>query len=181
MTNSVSFLNANQQFPSSQGEDDKYWIAVNVASSYEQVGGTRYKLMNAKNVWSIESVTELYYRRYQGRKCAFELYVNDDSSWLFNVKTEKNRDLCFNSIIDAAPNLIDDASTFKNPKKAIKSSKIHHKWCSRQISNFEYIMRINLLSGRSFQDLEQVLTVYTIVCNMHCLKLTHSIRLYHGF
>ena len=162
--NSTSFERAQKQFRSGCGEDDKYWLAVNVASSYEQVGGTRYKLMNAKNVWTIDMVTEIYYRRYQARDVAFELFFNDDTSWLFNVFTKKQRDTCFNSIMDLKPiNLIDDPATFKNPKKAIKSSKIHHKWCTREISNFEYIMRINLLAGRTFNDLEQYPVVPWII------------------
>ena len=97
---SSSFERAQKLFRGGCGEDDKYWLAVNVASSYEQVGGTRYKLMNAKNVWTIDMITEIYYRRYQARNIAFELFFNDDTSWLFNVFTQKHRDSCFNSIID---------------------------------------------------------------------------------
>ena len=148
---SASFERANDRFKSSRGQDDVYWVAVNVASSYQQVGGTRYKLMNAKNVWTIDMVTEIYYRRYQARNVAFELFFNDDTSWMFNVFDTKRRDECFDSIIDQKPpNLTDDPATFRSPKKAIKSSRLHHRWVQREISNFEYIMRINLLAGRTF-------------------------------
>eukprot|EP01083_Nonionella_stella_P199668 731987_1 len=53
MPSTPSFTRADTKYGSTRGLDDKYWIAVNVASSYEQVGGTRYKLMNSKNIWLI--------------------------------------------------------------------------------------------------------------------------------
>lgn len=147
----ASFERANERFRATQGLDDMYWVAVNVASSYQQVGGTRYKLMNAKNIWTIDMVTEIYYRRYQARDVALEIFFNDDTSWMFNVMETKQRDECFDSIIDQKPlNLTDDPATFRSPKKAIKSSRLHHRWVQREISNFEYIMRINLLAGRTF-------------------------------
>ncbi len=41
MPSTPSFTRADTKYDSTRGLDDKYWIAVNLAS-YEQVGGTRY-------------------------------------------------------------------------------------------------------------------------------------------
>ena len=61
--------------------------------------------------------------------------------------------------------LIESKEFFRNPKKAIKSSQIHHKWCRREISNFEYLMRLNVLSGRTLNDLTQYPVVPWVIAD----------------
>eukprot|EP01083_Nonionella_stella_P006087 17617_1 len=146
-------LNCNN---SNKKKLNDYWIAVNACSSYQQVGGTRYRLVNAHRFWFVEEVTEMYFRRYQLRSCAFELFFNDDTSWLFSFYDTEYRNKVFDAIISLKPpNLIESIDFFKNPQEAIKSSCIHHKWCRREISNFEYLMRLNTFAGRTFNDLTQ--------------------------
>ena len=134
----------------------EYWIATNVCSSYQQVGGTRYRLMSAHRFWFIDELNEIYYRRYQLRNCAFELFFNDETSWLFHFYDESTRNDVFNAIIALEPgNLIESVEFFQNPKTALKSSQIHYKWCRREMTNFEYLMKLNTLAGRTFNDLTQ--------------------------
>lgn len=41
------------------------------------------------------------------------------------------------------------------PDKQIAKSKLTSKWVERKISNFEYLMSLNTLSGRTYNDLNQ--------------------------
>ena len=41
------------------------------------------------------------------------------------------------------------------PVELLKRSKLTEAWTARTISNYEYIMRLNVLSGRTFNDLSQ--------------------------
>ncbi|ETO07487.1 BEACH domain-containing protein [Reticulomyxa filosa] len=41
------------------------------------------------------------------------------------------------------------------PLQMIESSQMHWKWRRREISNFEYLMNLNMLAGRTFNDLTQ--------------------------
>lgn len=43
----------------------------------------------------------------------------------------------------------------QKPRKVLHDSKLVEAWRSRRISNFEYLLRLNLLAGRSFNDLSQ--------------------------
>jgi Beige/BEACH domain len=42
-----------------------------------------------------------------------------------------------------------------NPRAVFRKSKITELWRKRKISNFEYIMALNRMAGRSFNDLTQ--------------------------
>lgn len=74
----------------------------------------------------------------------------------------------------------------QDPKSAIKSSQIHHRWyvylrfyhfriqrtntkqqkrCRRELSNFEYLMMLNHLAGRSFNDLTQYPVMPWVLCD----------------
>ena len=37
----------------------------------------------------------------------------------------------------------------------LKRSQITQKWVNREISNFEYLMALNTISGRTYNDLNQ--------------------------
>jgi len=146
----------DEKLDAASGGNQQYWVTTSVCSSYQQVGGTRYRLMTAHRFWFIDELREIYYRRYQLRNCAFELFFSDDTSWLFNLYDEQKRDMIFNKIMSLSPtNLMEKPEFFQNPKRAIKASQIHHKWCRREITNFEYLMRLNILAGRTFNDLTQ--------------------------
>lgn len=42
-----------------------------------------------------------------------------------------------------------------DPKKIIEGSNIVKRWDKYEMSNFEYIMSLNCLSGRSYKDVSQ--------------------------
>jgi hypothetical protein len=39
--------------------------------------------------------------------------------------------------------------------QVLKESKYTEMWRRRQISNFEYLMRLNIIAGRSYNDINQ--------------------------
>ena len=43
----------------------------------------------------------------------------------------------------------------RSPKDLLKSSGLTQKWANREISNFEYLMHLNTIAGRSYNDLSQ--------------------------
>lgn len=46
-------------------------------------------------------------------------------------------------------------SGIQNPAKLLRVSKLTNKWVDREISNFEYLMQLNTISGRTYNDLAQ--------------------------
>ena len=45
--------------------------------------------------------------------------------------------------------------TTVTPHEILKESKITEKWVARELSNFDYLMMINTIAGRTYNDLNQ--------------------------
>ncbi|KAI9588072.1 hypothetical protein GQX74_003918 [Glossina fuscipes] len=60
------------------------------------------------------------------------------------------------TFIDLSPPA-DDGSKhdFRSPAELLKTSGLTQKWMNREISNFEYLMYLNTIAGRSYNDLSQ--------------------------
>jgi hypothetical protein len=65
------------------------------------------------------------------------------------------------------PNMSPKQLSVRTPADLLKMSDYTQKWCNREMSNFEYLMQLNIIAGRSFNDLSQypifpwILTDYT--------------------
>jgi hypothetical protein len=46
-------------------------------------------------------------------------------------------------------------SMIRTPDEILKESKLTEKWVTREISNFDYLMMLNTIAGRTFNDLNQ--------------------------
>lgn len=88
------------------------------------------------------------------RPTAIEMYTSERLSFFVDFLSEES----WNSVID---NMVKIKVKCKNfmPKLSFssyfQSLSYTAKWKERKISNFEYLMRLNILSGRSFNDLSQ--------------------------
>ena len=43
----------------------------------------------------------------------------------------------------------------KSPADLLKASTLTSKWVNREISNFDYLMQLNTIAGRTYNDLSQ--------------------------
>ena len=43
----------------------------------------------------------------------------------------------------------------RTPADLLKVTDYTQKWCNHDLSNFEYLMKLNTIAGRSFNDLSQ--------------------------
>jgi hypothetical protein len=71
-------------------------------------------------------------------------------------ENEKHRTLFARALMDASP-----PSAFKqwpslSQFRLVYEMGVQEKWLSGQMTNFEYLMSLNTISGRSFNDLCQV-------------------------
>jgi len=91
-------------------------------------------------------------RRYHLQRSAIEFFTEDRTSYLFNF-SKKDRNKLYQKIISLhPPNLIPLESS---QEKLLKQLDLTRKWQLRQLSNFDYLMQLNSLAGRSFNDLAQ--------------------------
>ena len=78
----------------------------------------------------------------------------DQTNYLLNFKTIRIRNKVYSKFLALKlPNII--YSSGRTPTDALKASGLTLKWVNRDISNFEYLMGLNTIAGRTFNDLSQ--------------------------
>lgn len=152
-----------------ESKEDKYDYDK-IIQHYMKTAGVRPKSMR----WNIHELSHIYLRRYRLRDSAFELFFIPSggsttggvgllsalsSIWLdFGPGNEGNirRDDAANAIMKRAP-----PSTIKQwPDKSGQFLHEHLRnitlgWVKGRMNNFDYLLSLNILSGRSFSDLCQ--------------------------
>lgn len=125
-----------------------------------------------------EEIKYLFKRKYYYKKTGLEMFTTKNKSYYFNFKTFSDREMVSKSIaahldvkreirIDTKDNIKDKEEILigyenminsiqlrKNVKPDYLSNKID-SWLNWKISNFEFLMWLNLISNRSYSDLTQ--------------------------
>ncbi|XP_060638681.2 neurobeachin-like protein 2 [Anolis sagrei] len=101
----------------------------------------------------LAQLRELHLRRYNLRRSALEFFFIDQANYFLNFK-KMVRNKVYSSILSLRPpNQIYFGS--RSPQELLKASGLTQKWVYREISNFEYLMQLNTIAGRTYNDLSQ--------------------------
>ncbi|NXT75937.1 NBEL2 protein, partial [Zapornia atra] len=101
----------------------------------------------------LSHLRELHLRRYNLRRSALELFFIDQANYFLNFR-KKVRNKVYSCILGLRPpNQIYLGS--RSPQELLKASGLTQKWVLREISNFEYLMQLNTIAGRTYNDLSQ--------------------------
>ncbi|KAF2482757.1 hypothetical protein BDY17DRAFT_251913 [Neohortaea acidophila] len=142
--------------------------------------GTKHSLGDHQTRhWTWTEVLSISKRRFLFRDVSMEIFFTDGRSYLLTCMSSKVRDDLYNAIAVRAPQVhtsITVASedswrldTLRNPEEIPQSlgSKFVNvfnnlpthtatkKWVKGEMSNFQYLMLVNTLAGRTFNDLTQ--------------------------
>ncbi|CAG9318802.1 unnamed protein product [Blepharisma stoltei] len=104
-----------------------------------------------KKIWETQDMAEVLPRRFIHQHTAIEVYLRNGKSMMFNLFDTAKRDEALNSM----------KSWEKGGVKVIKeiSQKLilsyAKQWQSGKLSNMEYLLILNKLSSRSFNDISQ--------------------------
>ncbi|OQS04079.1 hypothetical protein THRCLA_03638, partial [Thraustotheca clavata] len=111
--------------------------------------------------WKLKDVVAVYLRRYRLRESAIEIFMRNGSTHFLDFHGEGNNSAITTSIRN------DTVRTLLAllPSSAIKQwpgfplsrmvGKLTREWQARAMSNYDYLMALNTLAGRSFNDLTQ--------------------------
>ncbi|CAG8486905.1 4172_t:CDS:10 [Ambispora leptoticha] len=132
--------------------------------------------------WAFEDIKEVHKRKFLFRDVALEIFFSDGRNHLitFNLK---ERDVAYNKLvaratfsISAAESVMGTAAVIdgKSPVSPLRLNpaaglalqlsnffgnseltELTQRWEKREISNFQYLMHLNTLAGRSYNDLTQ--------------------------
>ena len=136
------------------------------SSSSDQNKTIKLKKQTSRK-WSIRNIKYIHARRYLLRNHGLEIFFSDHRNYFLNFESTKIRDLVWRKIMSLKPpNLIDfgsggsisNLSGFGTPpsgSQLLKRMNIITRWKNREISNFDYLMWLNTLAGRTYNDLTQ--------------------------
>ena len=106
------------------------------------------------NRWSVQTIWEVHLRRFNLRRSALEVFLLDHTNFFLNFTSSKRRNKVFTKILSQRPpNMVPNSG--RSPKDLLKASGLTQKWINREITNFEYLMHLNTIAGRSYNDLSQ--------------------------
>uniref|UniRef100_A0A8C3U3K4 Neurobeachin-like protein 2 n=1 Tax=Catharus ustulatus TaxID=91951 RepID=A0A8C3U3K4_CATUS len=123
--------------------------------------------------WHLSQIREIHLRRYNLRRSALEIFLTDQTNYFLNFNKEvwllncqlQSPEYCFISAVFyqvrnkvysrilslRSPNI----SGTRSPQELFKASGLMQKWVNREISNFDYLIQLNTMAGRTYNDLAQ--------------------------
>jgi hypothetical protein len=105
----------------------------------------------------IEDIVRVYSRRYMLRTTAIELFTRNQISYFFNFASTTQGTQVLKTIVSLRPpNLQADGWFAGHPSRMMKAKKnLTESWRKREISNFDYLMELNTIAGRTYNDPSQ--------------------------
>nr|XP_056717431.1 neurobeachin-like protein 1 [Euleptes europaea] len=101
--------------------------------------------------WPLSQIREVHLRRYNLRRSALEIFFIDQTNYFLNFKKEARNKVYSRILSLCSPNI----SGTRSPQELFKASGLTQKWVNREISNFDYLIQLNTMAGRTYNDLAQ--------------------------
>ncbi|XP_058744102.1 BEACH domain-containing protein C2-like isoform X2 [Vicia villosa] len=106
--------------------------------------------------WLMSSLHQVYSRRYLLRRSALELFMVDRLNFFFDFGSSEGRRNAYRAIVHARPPHLNNIYlATQKPEQLLKRTQLMERWARWEISNFEYLMQLNTLAGRSYNDITQ--------------------------
>ncbi|XP_055847784.1 WD repeat and FYVE domain-containing protein 3 [Episyrphus balteatus] len=131
-------------------------------------GTTRTQKMKQCSKFSYEEIREVHKRRYLLQPIALEVFSEDGRNYLLSFP-RKVRNKVYQRFMSHATAISDNAQLSVAGQKRTASveqtsgifssligeTSVTQRWVRGEISNFQYLMHLNTLAGRSYNDLMQ--------------------------
>lgn len=103
--------------------------------------------------WKLNQLTDVHGRRYMMKAQGLELFFSDMQGLFLKFNGVKERDLFHTKLRTHCKVPLLRSFKSLNPRTVFKKSTLTELWQKRSISNFQYIMALNLMAGRTFNDI----------------------------
>uniref|UniRef100_A0A8D0HDG0 Neurobeachin-like protein 2 n=1 Tax=Sphenodon punctatus TaxID=8508 RepID=A0A8D0HDG0_SPHPU len=101
--------------------------------------------------WPLSQIREVHLRRYNLRRSALEIFLIDQTNYFLNFKKEVRKKVYSRILSVRSPN----SYGTRSPQELFKASGLMQKWVNREITNFDYLIQLNTMAGRTYNDLAQ--------------------------
>ena len=162
-----------------QDERDPYLQMISGRENAHRTGGPAKPNFETRS-WRWDEVLSISKRRFLFRDVAIEIFFVDGRSYLLTTRDSNARNEVHQKLLNKASNPIDGASSmskeddwrleslrspddeipslgsrFTNVFAQQASNSGTRRWLRGEISNFHYLMLVNTMAGRTFNDLTQ--------------------------
>uniref|UniRef100_F6X056 Uncharacterized protein n=1 Tax=Ciona intestinalis TaxID=7719 RepID=F6X056_CIOIN len=130
--------------------------------------------------WLFQEVRAVFSRRYLLQNTALEIFLANRTCIMFNYPDVD----IMKKVVNYLPRVgigtgcgLPQARriSLASPRQLLKSSNMTERWQRREVTNFEYIMFLNTISGRTFNDLNQYPVFPWVISNYECDDLDLSL------
>ncbi|KAH3757032.1 binding protein [Pelomyxa schiedti] len=104
--------------------------------------------------WLLSSVKEIHARRYI-LFYGLEIFVDQRSLFIVFPQKKIRNDAAECIVQSIKMSTHSPIEWVESPRKAFKRANWLQRWQQREISNFEYLMKLNTFAGRTYNDLSQ--------------------------
>ena len=107
--------------------------------------------------WELDAIVEIYRRRYLLAPTAIEI-ITRNRSYFLNFPEEGEYLQVFQVMMAQKPRFLRSHPLFRHlypPAQLVAKAEWTQLWRTRQLSNFEYLMCLNMAAGRSYNDIQQ--------------------------
>lgn len=102
-----------------------------------------------KKGWNYQKIRQIFHRRYNFMRCAFEFFTSENKSYYFNVFSHAK----LKEVLAEFKHRSKDVQIYS--KENFADTDIQKRWLDGKMTNFEYLIHLNMFAGRSFNDLTQ--------------------------
>ncbi|XP_055684440.1 neurobeachin isoform X15 [Lutzomyia longipalpis] len=129
--------------------------------------------------WYFSEVRAIFSRRYLLQNVAIEIFLASRTSILFAFPDQHT----VKKVIKALPRVgvgikygipQTRRASMMSPRQLMRNSNMTQKWQRREISNFEYLMFLNTIAGRTYNDLNQYPVFPWVLTNYESRELDLS-------
>lgn len=148
------------------GEYNIYFIDSHKFADQEEELNS-YTSVKKDSSFPYEEIREIHKRKHMLMNTALEIFFITGKTFMIAFKKKTERDEIYASLLKMnLPNYVNYESELFLEGKLTKMS-ITQKWQRGIITNFEYLMHLNTLAGRTFNDLTQY-PVFPFVLSDYC-------------
>ncbi|XP_032873568.1 lipopolysaccharide-responsive and beige-like anchor protein [Amblyraja radiata] len=126
--------------------------------------------------WLFSEIRAIFSRRYLLQNTALEIFIANRTAVMFNFPDQAT----VKKVVHCLPRVGVGTGfglpqtrriSLANPRQLFKASNMMQRWQRREISNFEYLMFLNTVAGRTYSDLNQYPVFPWVITNYESEEL----------
>jgi hypothetical protein len=122
-------------------------------NSYNGLNCHDFDILNDFKV-PLFQIKDVQLRRYNLRRSALEFFLINETNFFINFN-KSIRNKIYSKIVSLKLPQLQSFQSVRTPGDLLKATDYTQRWVNHEITNFEYLMKLNTIAGRTYNDLSQ--------------------------